>query len=210
MIAFSLSLVFLLTFSLPPGAADAPVTQPGAGTVPVREVVGTLVWTSLLLAAVIGFGRSASSEREGDLIEGLLLAPIDPAVLFAGKMTANLVFLTIAEVAVIPAFALFAGFGFDRLWPGILPVVLAANLGLASVGTLFGAASQHSTARSLILALLMFPILLPVVLAASELTSTLLLEGDFLGSYHWFILMAIFDLVFLTIGAVTFEFVIQE
>ncbi|MDQ4148444.1 MAG: heme exporter protein CcmB [Actinomycetota bacterium] len=210
MIAFSLSLVFLLTFSLPSSDRAPAPGQPAAGTVPVGEVIGTLVWASLLLAAVIGFGRSAASDTEGGLIDALRLAPIDPAAVYAGKVFANLAFLTIAEAAIIPAFALFSGAGLGRLWPGILPVVLGANLGLAAVGTLFGAASQYSTAKSLILAMLMFPVLLPLVLAASRLTSTLLIQGDFLGSNHWFILMSVFDLVFLTIGAVTFEFVIQE
>jgi heme exporter protein B len=210
MVAFSLSLVFLLTFALPPGSGDAPPPEPQAGAVAVREVIGPLVWTSLLLAAVIGFGRSASAEHEGGMIEALILSPVDPAALFAGKALANFLFLTLTEMAMIPAFALFAGVGITPLWPGILAVALAANLGLVAIGTLFGAAAQHSSSRSLILALLMFPVLLPLILAAAKLTSTLLLQGSFVGATHWFILMAVFDLVFTVIGAVTFEFVIQE
>jgi heme exporter protein B len=210
MIAFSIILVFLLTFTLPPGSADAPLPEPQAGAVPVREVVATLVWISLLLAAVIGFGRSASTEREGGLIEALIMSPVDPAALFAGKAIANLLLLTLTELAMIPAFALFASLGATPLWPGIVPVAVAANLGLVAVGTLFGAAAQHSRATSLILPLLMFPVLLPTMLAAAKLTSTLLVQGNFQGSGHWFILMGVFDLVFLTIGAVTFEFVIRE
>lgn len=210
MVAFSLSLVFLLTFTLPPGSAEAPLPVPQAGAVPVREVVGPLVWVCLLLAAVIGFGRSASAEREAGMMEALILSPVDAASLFAGKALANFLFLALTEVAMIPAFALFAGVGLTPLWPGILGVAIAANLGLVAVGTLFGAAAEHSTSRSLILPLLMFPVLLPLVLAAASLTSTLLMQGNFLGASRWFILMAVFDLVFLCIGAVTFEFVIQE
>jgi heme exporter protein B len=210
MVAFSVILVFLLTFTLPPGMADAPLPQPQAGAVPVLEVLGALVWASLLLAAVIGFGRSASTEREGSLIEALILSPLDPAALFAGKALANFLFLTLTELVMIPAFALFSGIQAGSLWPGILLVAIAANVGLVAVGTLFGAAAQHSGARSLILPLLMFPVLLPVMLAAAKLTSTLLVQGNFMGAGQWFILMAVFDLVFITIGAVTFEFVIQE
>jgi heme exporter protein B len=142
--------------------------------------------------------------------EALLLAPIDPAALFAGKLIANLVFLIATEAVMIPLFMLFGNVGFGQLFPGILLVALAADLGLAAVGTLFGAAALYSEARSMMLPLLLFPFALPVVLAASRLTSALLIDGALATEMRWFILLAVFDIVFLAIGAVTFEFVIQE
>ncbi|MEX0790694.1 MAG: heme exporter protein CcmB, partial [Actinomycetota bacterium] len=98
----------------------------------------------------------------------------------------------------------------SALFPGILPVMLVASLGMAAVGTLFGAATQHAEARSLMLPLLTFPLTLPVILGASKLTSTLLIENRFGNEFRWFILLIVFDVVFLTLGAVTFEFVIEE
>jgi heme exporter protein B len=209
MITFALSLVLLFTFTLP-SAGPILAAVPAAGTVAVREIMGTLLWTSLLLACVIGFGRSAAIETEANLVEGLLMAPIDPAAVFTAKAGSNFIFLTATEMLMFPALALFGNLGFGTLRPEIIMVALLANLGMAAVGTLLGAASQLSTARSLILALLTFPVLLPVILGASKLTSTLFVQGNVAGQGHWFILIGVFDVIFLTLGAVTFEFVIGE
>jgi heme exporter protein B len=210
MVIFALCLVFLLTFALPPGALRAPVPEPRAGAIGARDITGLLLWTSIFFAGVIGFGRSASADREGSAADGLLLAPVDPAALYTGKLIGNLAFLTAAELVAIPLFMLFANADATALLPGLLPVAVVANLGLAAVGTLFGAATQHAEARSLMLPLLTFPLALPVILGASKLTSTLLIEHSFGTEGRWFILLAVFDLIFVTLGAVTFEFVIQE
>ncbi|HLF70282.1 MAG TPA: heme exporter protein CcmB [Actinomycetota bacterium] len=210
MVLFALALVFLFTFALPPGAGRAPVPPPVAGAVAVRDMAGTFLWIAILFAAIIGFGRSAAEEKEDSRIDGLLLAPVDPAALFLGKLLANFTFLVILEAAALPFFIVFLDIDPTLLLPGVLPILLLANLGLADIGTLFGAASQHARARALILPLLSFPILLPIVLGASRLTSDLMLTGGFATEGRWFILLTVFDLVTLAIGMVTFEFVIQE
>lgn len=209
MVVFALSLVFLLTWVLPPGALRAPVPAPMAGAVGAREMAGTLMWTVVFFAAIAGFNRSAAADRE-DTYEGLLLAPVDPAALFAGKLAGNFAFITVAELAIFPMFILFAGASPAALFPGLVPVAIMANLGLAAVGTLFTPASQHTPARSVILPLLTFPLALPVILGSARLTSTLMIEGTYGNDARWFILMSVFDIVFVTIGAATFEFVIQE
>lgn len=92
---------------------------------------------------------------------------------------ANLAFLTATEILVIPLFMFFANIPFGLLVPGVILVALPVNLGLATVGTLFGAASQYSEAQSVILPLLVFPFALPVILGGLKLTSTLLTTGGF-------------------------------
>jgi heme exporter protein B len=210
MVLFGLSLVFLLTFALPTGALRAPVPAPQAGALAARDITGTFIWVTIFFAAVIGLGRGVAMESQSGAREALLLAPVDPATLFAGKLIANMAFLLATEALVIPLFMVFGNIGADQLFPGLVFVALAADLGLSAVGTLFGAAALHSEARSMILPLLLFPFALPVVLAASRLTSALLVDGVLATEMRWFILLAVFDVVFLTIGAVTFEFVIQE
>lgn len=210
MAIFALCLVFLLTFALPPGALRAPVPVPVAGAISAREIAGLLMWTSIFFAGVIGFGRSAAVDREGAAADGLLLAPVDPAALFTGKLLGNFAFLTAAELVAIPLFMLFANIPPGTLLPGLLAVMVVANLGLAAVGTLFGAATQHAESRSLMLPLLTFPLALPVILGAASLTTALLIDSGFGNEGRWFILLAVFDLVFVVLGAVMFEFVIQE
>lgn len=210
MVLFALSLVFLFTFTMPTGSLRAPAPVPQAGAVAAREITGTLLWATIFFSTIIGLGRGIAVDRESGAGEGLLLVPIDPAALFTAKLLANLAFLSATEVLVIPLYMLFAGIPFGLMVPGILLVALPVNIGLAAVGTIFGTASQYSESPSVILPLLVFPFALPVVLGGSTLTSTLLTSAGFAGEVRWFILLAVFDVVFLTIGAVTFEYVIQE
>lgn len=210
MVLFAIVLVFLFTFTLPAGAGRAPVPEPVAGAVSSREVAGSLLWAALLFAGIVGFGRSAASEREGGRIEALLLAPVDPAALFAGKALANLVYLSVMEVVLFPIFLLFMDLLPQLLFPEIILVALLVNVGLAAVGTLFGAASQYARAREVVLPLLAFPVMLPAILGAARLTSSLLVSGTLAGSAGWLVLLLVFDLVISAVGAVTFEYVIRE
>ena len=175
MVLFALVLVFLFTFPLPPGSGRVPVPEPRAGAVSVREVSAAFLWASLLFAGVVGFGRSASTEREDHRIEGLLLAPVDPAALYAGKLAANLVYLAAMEVVLLPAFIVFLDVPPGRLFPEIA-----------------------------------FPAMLPVVLGAIRLTSTLFASGGFGGQASWFALLGAIDIAYLAIGTVTFEYVLTE
>lgn len=210
MVMFALALVFLFTFALPPGAGRAPVPPPAAGSVAAREVAGQFLWVAILFSAVIGFGMTAAHEKEGARMEALILSPVDPAAVFAGKAVANLLFLAALQLFLFPVFIVLSSTPASLLFPLIIPVALAADVGLAAAGTLFAAASQYSRARSLILPLLLFPMVLPAVLAASSLTSSLLITGGFGGEGRWLILLLVYDVIFVTIGAVAFEFVVQE
>lgn len=210
MVLFALVLVFLFTLALPPSAGRAPVPEPRAGAVGAREVSGAFLWSALLFAAIVGFGRNAAAEREGNRIEALIMAPVDPAALFAGKALANFVLLCALELVMLPVFTLFLGIAPSLLFPEIIAVALAVNVGLAASGTLLGAASQYARAREVVLPLLAFPVMLPLVLAGSRLTSSLLMTGAFGSEARWFVLVGAFDLSITAIGAVAFEYVIRE
>ena len=210
MVLFGLILVFLVTLDFPAGAGRAAVPPPTAGAVGSRELASSFLWVCLLFAGVLGFGRNAAVEREGNRMEGLLLAPVDPAAIFAGKMLANFCLLWLLEAILVPVFIVFFDLAPRLLLPGILPVALAANIGLASAGTLFGAASQYVRARELVLPLLLFPVILPLVLGAERLTASLATGAGLAAQAHWFMLMGTFDVAIPAIGAVAFEFVVNE
>jgi heme exporter protein B len=210
MVIFGLILVFLFTINFPAGAGRAPIPPPSAGGVGSRTIAAAFVWVSLLFAGVLGFGRNAAIEREGGRMEALLLAPVDPAAIFAGKALANFCYLWILELIVFPAFVLFFDVAPGTLLPGILLVALAVNVGLAATGTLLGAASQYVRARELVMPLLLFPIVLPLVLGAERLTASLLSGGGLAPQAQWFMLMGTFDLAIPALGAVVFEYVVNE
>lgn len=210
MALFGLVLVFLFALALPPGAGRPAVPLPQAGSVPAREVASAFLWAAILFASIVGFLRSSAMEKEGGRIEALAMSPADPALVFGGKVLASFIYLSLTELAILPFFLVLIDLDPLLLIPGIIPVAALANLGLSAVGVLFGAASQYTRAREVVLPLLVFPISLPVVLAAMSLTSSLATGRGFSGEARWFILLLAFDIALLAVGATTYEHVINE
>lgn len=210
MILFGLTLVFLASLILPPSAGRSPIPEPQAGAVGALEIAAAMLWISVLFAAIVGFARASSLEREGNLIDALAISPADPAAIFAGKAIANFIYLSALEVILIPFFVVMLDVSPATLFPGIIGVMAIANIGLASVGTMFGTATQYSRAKELVFPLLVFPVILPAVLGSIRLTEALLKTATFDGQEQWFILLAAFDVIFMTLGAVTYEYLIYE
>jgi heme exporter protein B len=209
MLLFALALVFLFSFGLPPGAGRAPLPPPIAGAVGALEIASVFLWSSLLFAGMVGFARSAALEKECSRLDGLVLSPVDPAWIFAGKALALLIYLFITEAVVLIFFTLFIDLP-PQVVLGMAPIAVLTNIGLAAVGTLFATATQYTRAKELLLPLLVFPTVLPLLLAAIRLSTNVFEGQDAFGETRWFILVAIYDIIFMTIGAVTFEFVIRE
>jgi heme exporter protein B len=209
MLLFSLSLVFLFTFALPPGAGQAAVPPPIAGGVGALEIASVFLWSSLLFAGIVGFARSAALEKEGSRIDGLVLSPVDPAWLFLGKAFALFIYLSITQVVVLIFLFLFIDLPPQAI-AATTAIAMLVNIGLAAVGTLFATATQYTRAKELVLPLLIFPTVLPLLLAAIRLTTAVFERLDPFAETRWFILIAIYDIIFTTIGAVTYEFVIRD
>ena len=83
-------------------------------------------------------------------------------------------------------------------------------LGLAAVGTLFAAVSLRTRAREVMLPLLMLPLATPLFIAGIQTTERLLVGQPFSAVAHWLRLIGAFDVVFLVVGWLTFEYVVEE
>ena len=83
---------------------------------------------------------------------------------------------------------------------GLLALALVATPGVACSATVFGVMTVRTRARDLILAIVLFPLLAPTLLAAVVATRELLngVPVGELGDY--FLLMGVFDVVFLAGG----------
>jgi heme exporter protein B len=212
MLAFALAVTLLLSFALPaPGPLSRPIAVPAAGTVRLADVLAGFLWVTVLFAGLIGFARTFETERRDGALEVLLLAPLDRSGLFVAKAAANLVYIALVEILLLPAFALL--FGID-LGSSLAPLVLVAmlvNIGFVATGTLFASLAARTRSRELILPILALPALVPVFIAAVELTSDLLLGGGLASVTEkgWFGILVAFDVVFSVVGALGFEFAIE-
>jgi len=193
---FSLLLLFLFQFAL--GDRERLAT-----------VLPGLLWLGFVLSGLVGLGRAFLVERENDCWEGLLLAPGDKSAIYLGKVAGNLLLMLIVEAIIVALFAVF----FDvevlsRLGP--LALVLAlGTVGFAAVGTLFAAMTAHVRARELLFPVLLLPIQVPVLLGAVKATEAVL-AGEALGSVaHWLKLLVAADVIYVTVGLLTFDAILE-
>ena len=194
---FSLLLLFLFQFALGPDRDQLRAALPG------------ILWLGFILAGLLGLGRSFIAERQNDCWEGLVLTAGDKSAIYLGKLLGNVALMATVEVVLLVLF----GFFFDvDLWPVLGPLVVVLALGtagLAAVGTLFAAMTTQVRARELLFPVLLLPAQVPILLGAVSATQAVLL-GQPLGEVaHWLKLLAGADVVYIVIGLLTFEFILE-
>ena len=211
MFAFAAAVAIFLAFLIPSnGTISAPVKLV-AGSVPLSGVLAGFLWVTVLFAGLIGFARTFEVEREEAAMDSLLMAPLDRSGLFFGKAIPNLLFIALVEVILIPLFAILFGIDLGSSWPVLISVTALVDLGFVAVGTLFSALAAQTSSRELILPILALPILVPVFIAAVVLTSDLFAGSslDEVAGRGWFAILVAFDIIFITAGALLFEFTLE-
>ena len=158
-----------------------------------------LLWVAIIFTALLGLSRAFAAEREQGVIDGLVLAPSDRSAIWLGKALSILVFLVLAEVVALPAFALF----FGDVDGAMIAGVLLADLGIAAVGTLLAAMATASRARELLLPLLFLPLAIPIVVGGVGAS-----VADDPARYIGF--LGLYDALFAIICWASFEYVVTE
>ena len=130
------------------------------------------LWVSFVFASMLGLGRTIAAEREKGSMDRLLLCPVDRKAIYLAKLLGNMLFIGVVEIVALPIFA--ALFNVPLLLGPLLPIVLLGTLGIAAVGTLFSAMAAATRARELLLPILVFPLIVPIVIAAVRATGTLM------------------------------------
>jgi heme exporter protein B len=177
MLLFVLAALTIFHFALPRGTSH-------------QAALG-LLWAAVIFTALLGLTRAFVAEREQGLFDALILAPCDRSAIWLGKTIAVLTFLVAAEVVALPAFAAF----FSGVGGRTVAAIALADVGIAAVGTLFGAMAVAGRARELLLPLLFLPAAIPIVVGG-------------VGGYLWFLVL--YDAIFVLLAWATFEYVVAE
>lgn len=178
---------------------------------PLREAAAPgVLWVALIFAGTLGMNRSLLRERDHDCLHGLLLAPVDRGTIYLAKTAANFLFMVAAQVVLLPLFAFFFNLPLGSTIAALVPVLLLGLLGFAAVGTLFAAVSLRTRAREVMLPLLMLPLAAPLLIAGIQASAQLLAGQPFAAVGHWLRLIGAFDVVFLVVGWLAFEYVVEE
>lgn len=171
---------------------------------------GVLLVT-ILFAALLAINRLFVAEREQGGFEAVRLAPVDGTALFFAKAGALLVYLVVLELVALPVFWLFFLGDGGGLLP-LLPVLLLLDLAFAVTGALISPIATNSTARDLIGPLILLPLLVPPMIAASAAGAELLAAGG--PSYEkygtWLGTLGLYDSIFLLIGWAVFDFLLED
>ena len=185
MLLFVVTALVVFHFALPADAGN-------------RAELG-LLWIALVFTALLGLTRTFAAERDHDVFDGLVLAPIDRSTIWAAKALAVVAFLAVAEAVALPAYALF----FQPLTWELIAAVALADIGIAAIGALLAAIAAASRARELLMPLLFLPLAIPVVIGGVG-ASVAANPASFLG------FLGVYDAVFAILAWASFEYVITE
>jgi heme exporter protein B len=196
MLVFSLLVILIFNFAL---ELDIKVRQ---------SVTAGVLWTTFAFAGTLGLNRSMAVEKDRGCIDGLLLAPVDRSAIYFGKAISNLAFMLIVEAIVLPVYSMLYNVNLFRL--DLLGVILLGSIGYTAVGTLLSAMAVQTRTRDVLLPILLFPIAVPVLLASVKASNGLLAGAEFAEVLTPLNILIVYDIVFIAVAFMVFDFVVEE
>ena len=193
-----LAVVVVLIFSFAFVVGDAKPPPP---------VTAGILWIAVIVSGTVGLGRTFDREREGEPIRSLLLSPAPRAAIYLGKLAATVALMLLVELVLttLCGFLFTAGIAAQA---GRIALLLGlGTIGFAAAGCVFSAALLRSRSRDVLLSTLLYPIIVPIVIAGARGTSQLLdpVTPDFDGAFFWTQFLATLDAIFITVGLWAFE-----
>ncbi|NJC94907.1 MAG: cytochrome C biogenesis protein [Anaerolineales bacterium] len=196
MLVFSLLIILIFNFAL---ELDVETR---------RSVTSGVLWATFAFAGTLGLNRSMAIEKDRGCLDGLLLAPVDRSAIYFGKVISNLAFMLIVEIIVLPVYSVL--YNINLFQPGLLMVILLGSIGYVGVGTLLSTMSVQTRTRDILLPILLFPVVVPVLLAAVK-ASNGFLEGLELSEFLLPInLLIAYDIIFIAVAFMVFDNVVEE
>ena len=182
----------------------------GPDTEALRDVAGGIIWLTILFSGVLAFNRAYEVELEGGAMDALLLYPGQRRSIFLGKLIANLAFVLLVEVVLVPLATILYDLELWHVAGPLAGILVLGTIGFVTLGTFYAAMASRIRAREVMLPLLLFPMLIPLLVGAVEAT-TAMLTGDVMGdSRVWLRLLVVYDVVFVIVCVWAFDFVIEE
>jgi len=194
-VAFSLVMLVLFSFAVDPES--------------MPDFAGGLLWLVFIFAGALVLNRSFARETQNDCLDALVASPLPSAALFFGKALANFAILLAVECVCLPAFGVLFNIAWTTFFGSLAMVILLGTWGLTVVGTMFSALTVNLRLRELMLPTLVYPVMIPALMAAMELTKDLL-NGTPLGGDNmiWVRLLIGFDIIFTALSVTLVDIVL--
>lgn len=172
------------------------------------SVTSGVLWVTFAFAGTLGLNRSMAMEKDQGCLDGLLLAPIDRSAIYFGKLIGNLIFMLVVELIVLPLYSLL--YNTNLLHPGLFLVMILGSVGYSAVGTLLSTMSIQARTRDILLPILLFPLAIPVLIAAVKSSNGFLQVLPWEEIRPWINLLLVYDVIFITVAYMVYDFVVEE
>ena len=197
MLVFALLVILIFNFALELDAAER------------ASVTSGVLWVTFIFAGTLGLNRSMAIEKDRGCLDGLLLAPVDRTAIYFGKAVANLVFILVVAAIVLPVYSVLYNTNL-LAQPGLMLVILLGAEGYVAVGTLLATMAVQTRTRDILLPILLFPVVIPVLVAAVKASSGFLQGLPMDEITPWLNLLVTYDVVFTAVAFMVFDFVVEE
>ncbi len=171
-------------------------------------VTAGVLWVTFAFAGTLGLNRSMAMEKDRGCLDGLLLAPVDRSAIYFGKAIGNLIFMFIVEAIVLPVYSLL--YSTNLFQPGLLLVILLGSIGYVCIGTLLSTMSVQTRTRDMLLPILLFPLVIPVMIAAVKASGNFLQAVDIAETWPYLNLLIVYDVIFIAVAFMVFDYVVEE
>jgi heme exporter protein B len=196
MLVFALLVVLIFNFAL----------DLEAGT--RASITSGVLWVTFTFAGTLGLNRSMAQEKDRGCMDGLLMAPVDRSAIYMGKVIGNLVFMFAVEIVVIPVFSVL--YNVNLINFGLIMVVLLGSVGYIAVGTLLASMAVQTRTRDMLLPILLFPVVIPLIVAAVKASAGFIQVLPMNEITPWLNLLVVYDVVFLAVAWMVFDYVVEE
>ena len=200
---FSLLVVLAFVFSMGPFFSF--------GLEERSKLAASVLWISFTFAGIITLTRSFDVERSDGAVHIIRLAGVDPSNFYISKVLSNFIFLTVLEFILTPVSLQFVE-SLDLVSVitlfKLLGILSIGTLGLCAVGVILSGMASTTRGKESLLSVLLLPLVIPVIMAGTKCTVSLLSTGTLQGTF-WIMLLILYSFVFLTISYLLFEFVIE-
>jgi heme exporter protein B len=173
-----------------------------------NTITAGVLWVTFAFAGTIGLNRSMAIEKDRGCLDGLLLAPVDRTAIYFGKVISNLVFMLIVEVITLPVYSIFYNVNLFNL--GFIGVILLGSIGYTAVGTILSTMTVQARTRDMLLPILLFPVLIPVLVAAVKASGGFLQGAEMVDILPWLNILIVYDAIFIALAFMVFDFVVEE
>ena len=168
-------------------------------------ISGGLLWLVYAFAGALIVNRSFARELPNDCLDMLIASPAPAWAVFIGKAAACFFLLLLVELISLPVFGLFYNIRWIGSFFSLLLVIALATWGITVVGTAFSAVTVNVRLRELMLPVLLYPLLIPLLIGAMELTTGLLNGNAVLSDIR---LLIVFDVVYTSLAIMLIEFIL--